>query len=336
MVLSRWADYYGRMVDRSLKRITVWEILVVIVAVLIIVAWAIPAGLWVYVAGAQLLLPWIVTGLGIVGLIGLAATRLNRLWPAVLVATPVVCTLIAPLWDLPRLSTKPCGTAEVNVLAVNSKQSFAAPEDVAWAMAETDADLLSVSEVNPDFEQRIRELLPNHPHHIGESDVKGFGGTHLFSRWPLEDNGSRSKEVSVFAQPRATVQTPTGDISVAAVHVPPPITTEHYWVTEMTDTAQWSANAGDDTVIALGDFNSTPGHLEFQQLMKTGFDDRDKHLPWRLTWGPMVGGPSIAKLDHVFVRNGHIMTQQIMNLEKSDHAMVAATVCTTAAAQPTS
>lgn len=302
------------------------DIAAMVACVGLLVVLFLPANTWVYIAGAQLILPWVVAAVGAVGVVGVALVRPYRIWPLALVVTALTCATLVPGFDLPNTRTSCTTDRTVNVMAANTKQSGGSAADVLAAAKDVDADILSISELTPERIDDLKRELKDYPHNFGWGDPNGFTGTYLFSKWPLTQlDSSVPPTGKYFSQPRATIDTPHGQVRVAAVHIAPPLVREHPWAEGLADVAAFGASPG-PPVIALGDFNSMPGHVEFRRMMRDGFDARDRGVPWRMTWGPL-GFPAVAKLDHIVVRGGTLAGEDARHLANSDHAIVSATVC---------
>jgi endonuclease/exonuclease/phosphatase (EEP) superfamily protein YafD len=111
----------------------------------------------------------------------------------------------------------------VSVMTVNALTGLADVDAIVRAVREEQVDLLAVVEITPSLAARLTAagLGGQLGHRRGEPQWGG-AGSMLWSRWPLADAPELTG--TVFAQPRAVVQLPTGaTVTVTVVHTLSPI-----------------------------------------------------------------------------------------------------------------
>ena len=128
------------------------------------------------------------------------------------------------------------------------------------------------------------------------------------------------------------------DLTVVGVHVPPPVPPYGQaqeptilavtdWVSDGRLVQGVGPGQVGDPVVLLGDFNALPWSADLDPVERAGLGDAwqaTRRVPGP-TWGPVPGGPCLARIDYVF-------TSQVLpalgcwtlDLPGSDHATVVA------------
>ena len=154
----------------------------------------------------------------------------------------------------------------------------------------------------------------------------------LATSLPVVDSGVlETPGISRF--PWVTVRTPSGPVRVVGVHTWAPlgVALGRGWVLELDRLARFAEETPEPLVLA-GDFNATPGHRPYRDLLRRGaFDDAVGAVPTFPSGGASLApcgvdlptGPVLA-LDHVLVRGLETVGAQVGVGEGSDHLPVLA------------
>ena len=188
--------------------------------------------------------------------------------------------------------------AEVRVMAANINRGQA---DAAsfMAVAERNADLITVAELTPEAVARFAE--------VGINDV--FRRAHLIPRF---------------------------DPVLASVHVLSPVADRQNniggWRNEMAGAKAQSKNvakaAGPGAVIVGGDYNGTPDARQFRDRLTDGYRDAVEQAGagFAPTFPSDSWYPPVITIDHVLVRKGIAASAQTIDIPGSDHRAVLVTV----------
>lgn len=265
-----------------------------------------------YVAGAALAVP-------------LLAAALRR-WPAAAVSAAVAVALVSCV--LPRSladgGALPAGPT-LRVLTANMLVGGADPAAIVRIVREQKVDLLALQELTPDAERALAragltDLLPNASSH----PLDGVGGSGLYSRFPLRDEGMRMNP-SGFGQAMATLSVPgAGPIAVESAHPCPPLerTAASCWDRGLA--AEPPATVDGQVRILLGDFNATLDHAALRRLLATGYRDAADiaGAGLRATWPYDRVFPRVT-IDHVLAdRRVGVRRVDVRPLPGGDHRAV--------------
>lgn len=258
-------------------------------------------------------------------LVPVGAALLRR-WAAAVTALAVAVTLAVCV--LPRAfpdgGALPTGPT-VRVLTANLRVGGADPAVVVGLVRDEHVDLLALQEYTPEAEQALeRAGLPALLPHRSSHPLPGVGGSALYSRFPLVDDGVRLNPYE-FGQARATVSVPgAAPLLVESVHTTAPSSSE---VTDglPRSLANEPPATGDGPVhVLLGDFNATLDHVALRQLIATGYRDAADVTGDGLvmTWPYDKVFPRIA-LDHVLAdRRVGVRRVAVHPLVNTDHRAV--------------
>lgn len=204
----------------------------------------------------------------------------------------------------------------MNVLQPNTAYAAA----IAKALA-SDADLISVQEVGPEWAVELAQgLHTNYPYsHI--EPRRNCYGIALFSRVPFTE----VRTIHVMGAPfiEACFDLDGKPVRVLAVHATSPISYGHF----MRRNAQLahlgtSLTAKDTATIVVGDLNTVPWDGAFKSLCRrSGL--RSTADGGHRTW-PRIGPYAIIPLDHVLVSPRISVTISTAEIPGSDHRAVLA------------
>ncbi len=187
--------------------------------------------------------------------------------------------------------------AHANMLYSNRSQA----DDAARALADTDADVLVMTEFTPHQQRLLDDAVGDeYPYRIDEA-LDGTEGIGLWSRFPLTDT-----EIALIDLRRAvtaTVNVGGAEIRVIGVHPIPPFSDvgQRHWKSSMDAIHEAGTAPGPPTVI-VGDFNASRWHPVFRKgLLDRGWTDaheatgRGFSVSWPIDDARM---PAFIRIDH--------------------------------------
>lgn len=268
-----------------------------------------------------------------IGASGLSAALL--LWGRRRLLAALACALLAVAIGVqaPRFigsARHPDHSVPVRVLTANLQQGEADPVAVS-TVARSDADLLIVQELTPEFVDGL-QLEADFPHRVADAKP-GAAGVGIWSRYPLEQSiRIRGYELGML---RATARVPGAGSSpiVLAAHLvgpwPQPIGPWRQESASLPNTLrQVAASAGEAAVIVAGDLNTTADMRPFRQLLDAGYQDAAAQSGAGLNQTFPSGGPlpPLLGIDHILTRNGSASDMRTVPIPGSDHLGVIATI----------
>ncbi|MGC9666268.1 endonuclease/exonuclease/phosphatase family protein [Planosporangium sp. 12N6] len=207
---------------------------------------------------------------GTVVVTGLACAL--RSWWAAGVAAGVAITLLVCV--LPRGFATGGGAADgprLRVLSSNMMIGAADAATIVRLVRDQGVQVLAVQEFTPEAEQALdaaglAELLP----HRVSYPQPGAGGSGLFSRFPLRDDGLRTLP-SGFTQAAATIQVPGArEVALESAHPCAPLPPD---CSRIDLTAEPRASRDGTVRVLIGDFNATLDHVRLRRLIASGYRD---------------------------------------------------------------
>jgi endonuclease/exonuclease/phosphatase (EEP) superfamily protein YafD len=275
-----------------------------------------------------------------VAAVALAATY--AWWLAILLAIPAA---ILAVWQVPprRRASAPAasrprqaldtGPADhcVRLLTLNAQGGNASADVIARRVRDHLVDVLAVQELTPGLARRLAaaglcELLPFSEVHTR----RGYAGTGIWSRWPLQPLPPVPGLVS--AAPRAAVTIAGQPVAVTSVHLLAPVHGgEHGWQRELGRLRSVLTCAAGPQLVA-GDFNASRDHRSFRQLLDAGFHDCADEAMWRrwpaFTWPSGRRRLPVMRIDHVLATRAHFVVRvsRTLRVPGTDHRGVLAVV----------
>jgi endonuclease/exonuclease/phosphatase family metal-dependent hydrolase len=265
-----------------------------------------------YVAGAAVAVPLVLV--------------VFRRWVAVAAAAVVATVLVAcvaPRWfaDGGKLPTGPT----LKVMSANLLKGGADPGFLVALVRTQQVDLLALQEFTPEAERALdaaglAALLPHRSSH----PLAGVGGSALYSRFPLRDDGIRVLPQR-FTQAKATLTIPgAAPLAVESVHTCAPSAAENTGCMTESFPNEPPATVDGQVRVLLGDFNATLDHEVLRRLLDTGYRDAADVLGdgLTMTWPYNKLFPPIA-LDHVLAdRRIGVRRFAVTQVPRSDHRSV--------------
>ncbi|HEV7898862.1 MAG TPA: endonuclease/exonuclease/phosphatase family protein [Planosporangium sp.] len=199
------------------------------------------------------------------------AAAMRAWWPAVAAAVAAVALLLCVL---PRgLATG--GGADtgprLRVLSSNMMIGAADPGAIVALVRDHGVQLLAVQEFTPEAERALdaaglADLLPNRVSY----PQPGAGGSGIFSRFPLRDDGLRTLP-SGFTQATVAVGVPgVAPVTVESAHPCAPLPPD---CSRIDLSAEPPATPDGVVRVLVGDFNATLDHVRLRRLIATGYRD---------------------------------------------------------------
>jgi len=218
----------------------------------------------------------------------------------------------------------PAAGPVLRVLTANLLAGRAGARAVAELACRTRADVLFVQELTGEAAARLQraglgDLLP---HRMAQPIPHGTRAS-IYARYPLRSEPAAAPPSA--ARCTARLDLPSGQsVHLACIHAAPP---KPPWSPGAT--ARWRHQLsalpapGDSPTILAGDFNATPDHAQFRQLLRRGYVDAASQAGHGLspTWGPRPGRrPALLAIDHVLIdRRCAVLTTSAHWLPGSDH-----------------
>ncbi|OLE22740.1 MAG: hypothetical protein AUG44_24170 [Actinobacteria bacterium 13_1_20CM_3_71_11] len=252
----------------------------------------------------------------------------TKRWPAAVFAALAATALIACV--IPRATADggklPTGPT-VKVMSANMLEGGADPAALVKLVKDRQVDLLALQEFTPEAERALDKaglttVLPNHVTY----PLPGVGGSALYSRLPISDDGLRMNPRQ-FGQARGTLTVPgAAPLAVESVHTCAPVQADSTGCWEGSFRNQPPATVDGQVRVLLGDFNATLDHAALRKLLATGYRDAADVTGDGLdmTWPYDKLFPRVA-LDHVLAdRRVGIRRFTVTAVPRSDHRSVLA------------
>jgi endonuclease/exonuclease/phosphatase family metal-dependent hydrolase len=269
--------------------------------------------------------PLAALGLRLVGRRGPAATA---------VLASAALGLVVRSRGVPRRQPEAVGPT-LRVLTINLLVGRADPEAVVARVRQADLDVLFVQELTIDAQTRLKQagLEDLMPHAQVEHKDGGPRGSGIYSRFPLTEGTPLPSTFA--AQPTAVLELPDGqEVDLICVHPRAPALSRGGSVTWRSELGVLPAPRKRPTVVA-GDFNATPDHAAFRNVLRRGYVDAAIQTGNALTrtWGRPGNEPWLT-LDHVLASRGcAVLACSVHAVPGSDHRAVYAEIRLPAAGQ---
>ncbi len=267
-----------------------------------------------YVAGVAVLVPEV----------ALALRRPRAAVAAGVVAVVLVAFLVPrAAADGARLPTGP----RLTVMSANLLQGGADPDALLGLVRTHGVDVLALQEYTPGADEALHRaglhlLLPYTSLHAAE----GVGGSALYSRWPMRDDGVRMNPWA-FGQARGALTVPGAPpVAVESVHTCAPSSAAATTCWRRSFTNQPPPTVDGPVQLLIGDFNATLDHAPLRHLLGSGYRDAADLVGAGVatTWPYDTLFPRVA-LDHVLAdRRVGVRRFAVYPVPRSDHRAVVA------------
>jgi endonuclease/exonuclease/phosphatase (EEP) superfamily protein YafD len=227
------------------------------------------------------------------------------------------------------------GGPTLRVLTINLLVGRADPEAVVARVRQEGLDVLFLQELTIDAEMRLKQagLEDLLPHTQIEHKGRGARGSGIYARFPLTEAPPLPSTFA--AQPTALLELPDGEqVELFCVHPRAPALERGGSARWRTELAVLPAPGKLPRVVA-GDFNATPDHAAFRDVLRLGYADAAIQTGTALTrtWGRPGRDPWLT-LDHVLVSRGcAVLACSVHIVPGSDHRAVYAQIRIPAAGQ---
>jgi endonuclease/exonuclease/phosphatase (EEP) superfamily protein YafD len=194
---------------------------------------------------------------------------------------------------------------DVSVVSLNllvRNHDYAAVRDY---LRRSDADVLVLSELSPQWVTQLAVVLAGYPHSLAR-DQHGAWGLGVFSRYPLKDAEITDLGVDGSVNVAATLELPGGDVQLMGVHLVSPTLPgraqrRNRQLVALADRLGPPRVARDHARLPrllLGDMNITPYSPYFGDLLaRTGMTDAGRTAGMLGTWPTWVL-PLQIRIDH--------------------------------------
>ena len=212
--------------------------------------------------------------------------------------------------------------AALRILSSNVKATNEHWDAIQEMVLATDADIVVLIEATALLQDKLQTVENLYPYSFAHGLDTGAGFL-LFSRVPLVETKAHLNGVSKIVTISSTVQVPSGEFDLVAVHpIRPGL--RHGCTLSEGELAQIASivQGCQDSVVVIGDLNTTMWSKGYAALVK----DNALHnlrqgrgvVP---TWGANVFGPILSiPIDHCLVRGDvHGVSFDTVSLEGSDH-----------------
>ncbi len=208
--------------------------------------------------------------------------------------------LFTPLLN-PASSAVRADGQRIRVLWANLEYSPAALAAFAKLAAETDADIIALTELPAGDPYAASIALPFLPGVVAPTDISIFA-VALQGREAFAGGGDVPGARPPWRSAAQWAQTPSG-LRIVALHPTPPIDADALWARDELIRAAGQAATMTPTSLLVGDFNATPWSRVMIDLKATGLKRVDCGAPWTSTWRsrrPLAGLP----IDSAYVCSG--------------------------------
>jgi len=225
--------------------------------------------------------------------------RIHVVWllPALLVNALLLGPFFLPLARAADPPTDPLRVLTSNVLAHNRT-----PQAVIDYLQVADADIILLSEVQPDMLMRVTQALSAQYPHVHDAAQRGHFGIALLSRYPLRTAQTHRLGISRHPSIQATIAWQDQVVTVYGAHPFPPLGADGTFRRDSELAAiQELISQETGPLILMGDLNATPWSAPLRRLVNTT-DLRHAAQGYgiRPTW--WYGSPALGlPLDHVLV-----------------------------------
>lgn len=220
---------------------------------------------------------------------------------------------------------------EVRVLSSNLRYGRAEPEEFV-DLARSTADVITVTELTAEAVRGFHDagIHDTFPYSILFPAEKA-GGNGIWSRHPLTPVSPTRYWNSGMVAARVGVSGAPAEVVVASVHVTSPIASFDSWRNAIVATKsrlEGLAGVGSGTVIAAGDFNSTPDMSQFRDLLTNGYRDAVASTGAGLapTFPSNGAVPPLITIDHVLIRRAEVVSVTAVSVSDTDHRALLATI----------
>lgn len=252
---------------------------------------------------------------------------LRRRW--VLAALLLGCLLsgVAASFN-PAMSRSTAGASgeSLTVMSFNTLKAGAEPDELAEAIRQRDPDILVLVETSEPLHAALaqRGAMNDLGYRTAQAPAGGERDTVIFSRYRLTERTEElsAKDTGWYSLPVADVQTPQGPVTVAGIHIYPPLNNAARWAQGLAALEDWAQSHRGGPVILAGDFNSVRAHPQYRSAT-AGFLESSGRWP-DVSWPAGRRFPPLVEIDHILASQAHVADFQTQSIGGSDHLGVVA------------
>lgn len=223
--------------------------------------------------------------------------------------------------------TAASGVEGLKVLSFNAYAAGASSEELSVLLRRADPDILVLVETSEELHRKLLEdgAVGSLQYRTSAVPTGEDRDTVIFSRYPLSERKGElgAGKTDWFSLPVADVQTPHGFVTVAGIHIYPPLGDAKKWKQGLQSVSTWAQQQNDNPLILAGDFNAVRAHPDFRELSK-GLEDSDGFWPGA-SWPADRGFPAVIGIDHILSRDLSPLSFSTNEIAGSDHLAVSAT-----------
>jgi endonuclease/exonuclease/phosphatase (EEP) superfamily protein YafD len=229
----------------------------------------------------------------------------------------------------------PSGTLKVftsNMLRENTDKG----DGISRSILRENPDVIVLTEVVDEFKENLAKVYAQYPYSISFL-IEEYAGEEcsytLLSKIPFI-----TSEVLQLKSQRplltATIKLGEETVRLVAIHTNSPMVRNRvkHWALSLEElneqVAKWT-----EPLIMLGDYNATPAHSIFSQLITRGglVDISNSKptwptMPYRISKNLSIPSPRVLALDHILVRGFNTVSVKIGENKGSDHSSITAQI----------
>lgn len=228
------------------------------------------------------------------------------------------------------------GSFHLKIKSFNVEQEHSSDHATVEAVGSSDADILSLQEVTPQWEAVLRERYSAQYEHMLFRSEPDAGGLAVLSRYPVVDQGFHPGPNDWHPAWHVGVQTPEGPLQLLNVHLRAPLNGRDSALDAALNTGEdhlasiegFQDECEDEVpTIILGDFNEDVDGQAIRFLENLGFTNSlPLFHPGQPTWRyRSVGGQFDGTFDHILFDDSFLPLNAWVTVEgNSDHLPVVA------------
>lgn len=218
-------------------------------------------------------------------------------------------------------STAGASGEPLTVMSFNTLKAGADPDELAEVIRQRNPDILVLVETSEPLHAALaqRGALKELEFRTAKAPTGGDRDTVIFSRYRLTERTAElsAKDTGWYSLPVAEVQTPRGPVTVAGIHIYPPLRDAERWAQGLSALADWAQSPGGAPVILAGDFNSVRAHPQYRRAT-AGFLEAAGRWP-DASWPAGRKIPPLVEIDHILASDAHVADFETKSISGSDH-----------------
>ena len=226
---------------------------------------------------------------------------------------------------MPRATAGPSAET-LTVMSFNTLKAGADPDELAEVIRQRNPDILVLVETSEPLHAALaqRGAMNELEYRTGLAPAGGERDTVIFSRYRLTERTAElsAKDTGWYSLPVAEVLTPQGPVTVAGIHIYPPLNDAARWAHGLAALDDWAQSYHGTPVILAGDFNSVRAHPQYRSAT-AGFLESSGRWP-DVSWPAGRRFPPLVEIDHILASDAHVADFETQSIRGSDHLGVVA------------